>query len=331
MRPRLGAMLRRILVTGGSGFIGTNLVERYRDDADAILSLDEQPPRHQEQAGLWRRVNLLDADALREAVTAFAPTHVLHFGARTDLDGSELLDYDVNVRGVTNVIDAVRATPSIERAVFASSRMVCRIDYRPAADDDYCPPNAYGESKMVGELLVREARLECPWTIVRPTSIWGPWFDVPYKTFFLSIARGRYVNVRGRVVDKSFGFVGNTVHQLDRLLAAPAELVSGRTFYLADYPPINVGEMAERVRERLGARPLRSVPRQVLEPVAKGGDVLRRLGWRNPPLTTFRLRNLTTEMVFDLTELREIAGELPYTMEEGVDVTVEWLRGRGEV
>ena len=324
-------MPRRILVTGGSGFIGTNLVERYREDADAILSLDEQPPRHPEHAGFWRRVNLLDADALGEAVTAFAPTHVLHFGARTDLDGTSLLDYDANVRGVINAIEAVRASPSVERAVFASSRMVCRIDHRPGAEDEYSPPNAYGESKMVGELLVREARLECPWTIVRPTSIWGPWFDVPYKTFFLSIARGRYVNVRGQVVDKSFGYVGNTVHQLDRLLAALAEQVSGRTFYLADYPPINVGEMAERVRERLGAPPLRSVPRPVLEPVAKGGDVLRRLGWRNPPLTTFRLRNLTTEMVFDLTPLREIAGELPYTMEEGVDLTVEWLRARGEV
>jgi nucleoside-diphosphate-sugar epimerase len=215
--------------------------------------------------------------------------------------------------------------------IFASSRMVCRIDHRPSGPDEYSPPNPYGESKMVGELLVRQARLECPWLIVRPTSIWGPWFGVPYKTFFLTIARGRYVNVRGQVVDKSFGFVGNSVHQIERLLAAPAQQVSGRTFYLADYPPINVGEMAERIRGRLGAPPLRSVPRPVLEPLAKGGDVLKRLGWRDPPLTTFRLDNLVTEMVFDLGPLRDVVGELPYTMEQGVDLTVEWLKARGEV
>jgi GlcNAc-P-P-Und epimerase len=324
-------MARRVLVTGGSGFIGTNLVERYRSEADAVLSLDPRPPQRSDHEPCWRRIDPLDADAVRRALADFRPTHVLHFGARTDLDGTRLLDYDANLRGVTHVIDAVRGTPSVERVVFASSRMVCRIDHRPQQPDEYSPPNAYGESKMVGELLVREARLDTPWTLVRPTSIWGPWFDVPYKTFFLSIARGRYVNVRGKVVNKSFGFVGNTVHQIDSLLAAHAEQVAGRTFYLADYPAINVGDMAEQIRRRIGAPPLRTVPRAALEPAAKAGDALKRLGWSNPPLTTFRLDNLVTEMVFDLEPIREIAGDLPYTMEEGADITVGWLRARGEV
>jgi nucleoside-diphosphate-sugar epimerase len=321
----------RLLITGGSGFIGTNLVEHFRERADAVLSLDLRPPRHPDHQGLWRRVDPLDGEQIAAEFEAFRPTHVLHFGARTDLDGSRLLDYDLNVRGVLHVLAAVRRSSTIERVIFASSRMVCRIDHRPSADDEYSPPNPYGESKMVGELLVREARLDCPWLIVRPTSIWGPWFDVPYKTFFLSIARGRYVNVRGHVVDKSFGFVGNSVHEIDRLLAAPAEHVNGRTFYLADYPPINVGEMAEQIRQRLGAPALRTVPRPVLEPAAKAGDVLKRLGWRNPPLTSFRLDNLVTEMVYDLGPLREIAGELPYSMEDGVELTVAWLRAHGEV
>jgi nucleoside-diphosphate-sugar epimerase len=321
----------RIVITGGSGFIGTNLVEHFRKRSESVLSLDLRPPQHPEHHELWHRVDPLDTEQLAAELTAFRPTQVLHFGARTDLDGTRLLDYDLNIRGVLAVLDAVRHTPTVDRVIFASSRMVCRIDHRPSADDEYSPPNPYGESKMVGELLVREARLDCPWLIVRPTSIWGPWFDVPYKTFFLSIARGRYVNVRGQVVDKSFGFVGNSVHQIERLLAAPSEQVNGRTFYLADYPPINVGEMAEHIRQRIGAPALRTVPRPVLEPAAKAGDVLKRIGWRNPPLTTFRLDNLVTEMVYDLGPLREIAGELPYAWQEGVDLTVEWMRARGEV
>jgi GlcNAc-P-P-Und epimerase len=324
-------MASRILITGGSGFIGTNLVEHLRERSEAVLSLDPRPPQNADHRDLWHSVDPLDAEQLRAELAAFRPTQVLHFGARTDLDGTRLLDYDLNVRGVTNVIDAVRRTDSVERVMFASSRMVCRIDHRPSGDDEYSPPNPYGESKMVGELLVRESRLETPWLLVRPTSIWGPWFDVPYKTFFLSVARGRYVNVRGQVVDKSFGYVGNSVHQIERLMAAPTDQVNGRTFYLADYPPINVGTMAEYIRGRIGAPALRTVPRPVLEPAAKAGDVLKRLGWRNPPLTTFRLDNLVTEMVFDLSATEAIAGDLPYTMEEGVDVTVGWLRARGEV
>jgi nucleoside-diphosphate-sugar epimerase len=184
---------------------------------------------------------------------------------------------------------------------------------------------------MVGELLVRQAGLDCPWTIVRPTSIWGPWFDVPYKTFFLTVARGHYVNVRGRTVSKSFGYVGNFVHEVDRLLVASPDQVDRRTLYLADYPPINVGEMAAEIQSRLGAPRLRSVPRGLLEPVAKAGDVLKLAGWRNPPLTSFRLDNLVTEMVFDLGPIREIAGDLPYTVVQGIELTIDWLRERGEV
>jgi nucleoside-diphosphate-sugar epimerase len=137
--------------------------------------------------------------------------------------------------------------------------------------------------------------------------------------------------VRGHVVEKSFGFVGNFVHEVDRLLSAQPDQVAGRTFYLADYPPINVGEMAEEIRRRLNAPALRTVPRAALEPAARAGDLLKKLGWSNPPLTTFRLDNLVTEMVFDLTPISEIAGELPYSMTDGIDLTVDWLRARGEV
>lgn len=323
---------RRVLVTGGSGFIGTNLVAHHVAAGDAVMSVDVAAPRKPEHSSCWREVDLLDRDGLRRAFGEFEPTHVLHMAARTDLHGRAVSDYEANTQGLRNVIDQVDDLPTIERVVFASSRMVCKIDHRPVGDDDYSPPNAYGESKMLGERLVREAGLDVEWTLVRPTSIWGPWFGVPYKDFFTAIARGRYVHVRGHSVRKSFGYVGNTIHELEQLLSAPKAKVHGRTFYLGDYPPIETSTMADEIARALGASPIRTVPLAPLKLAARTGDGLQAIGWREPPLTSFRLSNLLTEMVYDLRPLEEVVGgPLPYSMTDGVRETVGWLRSAGEV
>lgn len=68
--------------------------------------------------------------------------------------------------------------------------------------------------------------VDLPWVLVRPTSIWGPWFDVPYRNFFLSVARRRYVHPAGKRIHKSFGFVGNITWHLHRLMIAPRPQVA---------------------------------------------------------------------------------------------------------
>jgi nucleoside-diphosphate-sugar epimerase len=319
------------LISGGSGFIGTNLESFYREGGTEVLSFDCVPPRDPSRQGDWRHIDLLDRESVEGVFDEFRPTVFFHLGARTDLHGEGLHDYEANIGGLEHVIEAARRTPTLRRAIFASSRMVCRIDHRPSREDEYSPPNAYGESKMIGEGIVRESGLEVPWTIVRPTSIWGPWFDVPYKSFFLSIARGRYVHIRGHSVEKSFGYVGNTVHQLDRLVEAPAVSVAGKTLYLGDYPPIDTYDMAERIRAEIGAPRIRTLPMAPLKVAAAVGDGARRLGWAEPPLTSFRLANLVSEMVYDLEPLESVVGALPHSLDQGIAATVRWMREAGEI
>lgn len=323
----------RVLVTGGSGFLGTNLVDYFASKGDDVLNIDFAKPRSPEHWKYWIDCDLHDDISLAERIQRFGPQAILHMAARTDLHGRSVEDYSVNTRGVDNLIRAVEGLDSLERIIFASSRLVCKIGVQPTNDQDYCPSTAYGESKVIGEQRVRGAveRLPCPWMIVRPTSIWGPWFDVPYKTFFLMVARGLYVHPRLMRIPKSFGFVGNTVYQLDRLLRAPKEQTQGRVFYLGDYPAIDVEAMAHAIQRALGSRPIRSVDKRLLRFAARAGDALQRFGWRNPPLTTFRLENLMTPMVHDLEPLEELVGALPHSMEEGVEITTRWLRSQGQV
>jgi nucleoside-diphosphate-sugar epimerase len=319
------AAKRRIVIIGGSGFIGTNLVSFFAAAGCDVLSVDVARPRNPDHAPLWRLLDVLDSKMLQSTLQQFAPDVVLHAAARTDLNGRSVSAYEANTRGVENVIRAITSTPSIDRVIFFSSRLVCRIGYRPSSDTDYCPNTMYGASKVVGEQSVRAAQLDVPWLIVRPTSIWGPWFDIPYRTFFDLIQRGRFFRIDGARVLKSFGFVGNTVYEIDRLLTAPAEAVAGRTFYLADYPPVDVGEWADCIQRAMSAPPIRAAPRRILQAGAFAGDLLKRVGWSRVPITTFRLDNLLTPMVHDLRPLEEIVGPLPYSVEEGVAATVEWM------
>jgi GlcNAc-P-P-Und epimerase len=322
-----------VLVTGGSGFIGTNVCQHLLQAGVPTLNFDRAKPRNAAHSAIWKQGDVCDAKTVREALAAFAPDTVLHLAARTDLDGKTVADYSANTQGVENTIDAALACTSVRRVVFASSRLVCRIGYVPTGETDYCPNTPYGESKVEGERIVRARAAGAPWdwVQVRPTSIWGPWFGVPYKLFFDAVARDRYVHPKGLAVPKSFGFVGNTVHQLMAIAQAPQPQIDSKTIYLADYPPIEVAHMAQLIRAEVGNVRGREVPLVVLKALAAVGDLAKALGWKEPPLTSFRLANLMTPMVYDLAPLQQIVGPLPYDLAAGVKQTVAWMRAHGQL
>ena len=327
MHPPLDSGSRRVLVTGGSGFIGTNTVEAFLGNGWVVRNVDIATPKTPAHSANWQQVDILDRDALVQSFVTFRPDLVIHLAAKTVLEERATLSlYAANIEGVQNVIEAVQAAGTVERTFFASSRLVCRLGYVPKADTDYQPSTLYGLSKVRGEELVRAAAPSLgAWTILRPTGIWGPWFGVPYRDFFMTIKRGRYVHPAGRDVLKSYGYVENTVHQLHRLAACPKDQVHGRTLTVADYPPISVKAWATLIQEALGARPVRSMPVPILKGAAIAGDVAERLGFGKAPLTSFRLNNLVSDMVYDTSLLESLVGALPYTLAHGVDRTVTWL------
>lgn len=322
-------MTKRVFVTGGSGFIGTNLIARLMRNEDVeILNFDLNPPKIGAHGSFWLAGDLRDENRVRHEVSRFSPDEVYHLGARTDLHGQAIADYSANTAGTRHLVRAVNDYVSGARVVYASSRLVCRIGYEPADEADYAPPNAYGESKVAGELIVREEARH-PYVIVRPTSIWGPWFGVPYRDFFDSVRGGLFLSIRGVQIPKSFGYVGNTVYQLEQLMSS-VEQVEGQTLYLGDYPPVEVNAFAALIRRAFGKPPSRQIPVAALRVAAHLGDVAKTLGWKEARLTSFRLENLLTPMVYDLKPLEAVVGALPYTVEAGVSATVDWIRSDDE-
>lgn len=319
----------RLLVTGGSGFIGTNVVEGFLRRGDDVCSIDIIDPQMEAHRDVYRRVDIMDRASLERVFSDFRPTAVIHLAARADMEERKGLEHFApNIAGVTNMIEVIRAVGTVERTMFASTRLVFDIGYQPRHETDYHASTLYGQSKVKGEELVRAASATIgTWTMVRPTGIWGPWFGEPYRPFFSMVRRGLYVHPGNRVVRKSYGYVGNLVYQLQRLLEAPQSCVAGKTFWLADYQPVIVSKWADQIAMQFGSRRVRSLPVPALRAAAVLGDRLGRHGVHFP-MTSFRLNNMTNDMVYDTTETENVVGPLPFTLEDGTTQTIEWMRNQ---
>jgi uncharacterized protein YbjT (DUF2867 family) len=110
------------------------------------------------------------------------------------------------------------------------------------------------------------------------------------------------------------------------MVLASDEQVDRKTFYLADKDPADLFDMAEEIRRQAGARRIRRIPLLVARGGALTGDVLTRFGWKRFPLTSFRLNNILTEYVFDMTPTVRVAGPQPFQLREGVERTLSWLK-----
>ena len=319
----------RVLITGGSGFIGCHLVEGLAREGFAVSNLDIKPPLNGLSLKLWNQVDILDRLAVEHAFKIFRPTHVVHLASRTDLtEKGSLAGYAVNIAGTRNIVRAIDASPCVRRAIIASSMLVCRPGYIPKTDIDYAPTTLYGESKVLTETITRDANLKCEWILVRPTTIWGPWHLGMRDGFFSVLQSGWYVHPAGMAARRSYGYVGNVVHQVSKMLEAPQAMVRKRTFYVGD-PAINLREWVNAFSIRLCGKRVIEAPRGLLRLGAWMGDVAKWVGL-STPLTSYRLNNIMTDNDIDMSPTIEVAGESPYSVQDGVEMTARWLQGRCE-
>jgi GlcNAc-P-P-Und epimerase len=310
----------RTLVTGGSGFIGTNLVGTLADRGFPVVNLSRGEPRDRRQMAYFCRNDILNLPELSRAVQEFSPEIIIHCAAKTgQWRGDTALHHRINTDGVRNILAAAASAPSVRRVIIASSNVVDRPT--PAG------PHSYIGSKKEAEGIVRNfPASRFSWCIVRPCFVWGPWFDAPFRTLFDAIGRGWYVHPGAASPLRFSGYVGNTVHQTIRLMGALPEFFDGETYYLADYAPLSVREWTNMISLKLRGRAAWSVPDWVMQTAAAAGSVLFRCGWHTVPLTTLRLNNMKRDVLdVPIGRTEAMAGPLPFTVEQGVEETIKWI------
>lgn len=136
----------------------------------------------------------------------------------------------------------------------------------------------------------------------------------------------RYFHIGHRGCTKTYGYVGNSVYQIKEILLNPTTNRENKVFYIGDNPPYNIEEWANEISHEINHRIIR-MPLPLLKLTAFCGDMLRKLGIAFP-MTSFRLRNMTTDNVMDLSNTSELAPHPPYSRIEGIKNTLVWIRNQ---
>ncbi len=315
----------KILVTGSSGFIGSALVERLRNAGHEVHGLDCAQPRWRATHADDHRLDLGDLEGVKALLARIRPTHVVHLAARIDLSADSVVKYHANVEGVLNLMNAVQRSPTVQRVLWTSSQLVSRIGRIPNDETDYDPDTSYGESKVVTERIVRALEGGAPeWAILRPTTVWGPGMSDHYVGLLRYLERRVYFHAGYERVRKSFSYIHNATHQIERLLAAPSAVVNRQTFYIADYQPIDLRGWCDALSMALIGRPARLMPSAAVTMVARVGDLLNATVAPQFKLNSFRLRNIRTPYVFDTRNLESVVGPLQHDFDAAVRQTASW-------
>jgi nucleoside-diphosphate-sugar epimerase len=308
--------MERVLVTGGGGFIGSNLVRALLERGDEVRVLDN--------FSTGNRANLdgLDIEIVEGELRSYERVHnavrttevVYHLGALGSVPRSvqdPLTSSAVNVEGTLNVLLAAR-DEGVRRVVFSSSTSVYGSSRQLPTTEDTPPDpiSPYGVAKLAAErysISFSRVYESFESVVLRYFNVFGPrqsplsQYAAVVPLFVTAIAAGRPVLIHGDgEQSRDFTYVGNVVEAT--MLAADTHGASGEIFNIAAGSPASVNELADTIGRILG----KPVEKEYLPP--RAGDI--RNSWA------------------DLAKAERILGYRPATgLEEGLRRTVESLCG----
>ncbi len=307
------------LITGGAGFIGSNLARRLAGQGARVRVFDNLTSGHLENlAGLEKSVEFVQGD-LRDAVAVRAALqgvrHVFHIGALASVQASvddPATTHEVNVTGTLNVLLAARDAGA-ERVVFSSSasiygdspEMPKREDMRPE------PLTGYALSKLAGEHYGRIFRglYGLKFFALRYFNVFGPRQDpashyaAVIPLFMRAYAAGRQPTIYGDGGQtRDFTFVEDIVSANLACLTAP-ESAAGGVYNVAYGDRVSVNELAAQIATLAGQ------PFAPTYAPARSGDI--------------------RESQADAALARRVLGWKPaHTFAEGLRTTYDWFKPR---
>jgi 3beta-hydroxy-Delta5-steroid dehydrogenase / steroid Delta-isomerase len=328
--------LGRVLVTGGSGFVGANLVATLLERGYAVRSFDRAPSPLPERPGLEvLQGDICDPDTVAAAVEGIDT--IFHTAAIIELMGGAAVpeelrrrSFAVNVEGTKNLVHAAQKA-GVKRFVYTASNSVVMGGRRIAGGDETLPytdrfNDLYTETKVAAEKFALsqngvDGLLTCS---IRPSGIWGRGDQTMFRRLFESVVAGHVkvlIGNKNAKLDNSY--VHNLIHGF--ILAAehlvPGGTAPGQAYFINDDEPINMFEFARPVVEKCGVRwPRARVSGRLVRDVMSVWQRLHfRVGLPRPPLEPLAVERLYLDNYFSVAKAERDLGYRPlFTTEQAM-------------
>lgn len=320
----------KIVITGGSGFIGSNFIDLLlSNNISNFINIDKQKPYNQKHEKFWINANILDTKKLQIIFDEHKPSHVVHLAARTDTASEKLEDYFDNTEGTKSLISVIEKTDSVIYSIITSTQYVYKsnIEMFPESDDYYKPHTAYGFSKKISEECVRKSQMKSAWTIIRPTNVWGPWHMRYPNELWKIIDKGLYFHPGKEDPIKSYAFVKNVTHQIFMMLNSPLHEVNKQVYYVGDYS-MNSKIWLNAFSLELTGKSIKVLPCIFIYLLSIIGSYLNLIGIRFP-LNVLRFKNMIDNYDTPMAKTIEKFGLSHPDLEANVNETISWVKNEG--
>jgi dihydroflavonol-4-reductase len=320
-------MKKKVLVTGISGFTGSNLAKALIRNGDEVYGFARPSSRLNglPEAGIHiRKGDVTEANSVEEAMKGM--DLVYHIAASYRESGLPKREYyEVNVGGTRHVLQAALKY-GVKRVVHCSTVGVHGHVENPPADEN-APFNAgdlYQETKIEGEKVVREYMqkgLSC--VIFRPVGIYGPG-DRRFLKLFKAIKQRKFVMFGDGEVLYHLTFIDDLVRGI--IACGESEKAAGEIFIIAGEKATTLNELVALIADTLGVKkPGLYLPFWILWTVSVCCEFACKPFGINPPLFRRRADFFRKDRSFSASKIERTLGFKPsVSLEEGLRRTADW-------
>ena len=320
----------KALVTGGTGFIGSHLVEALLQRGVEVRCLLRKSSDLKWIKGLpiecvWGDIQ--DQSSLKKAVKGV--DLIVHSAGITKAVNEEIF-HEVNACGTENLVRAcIENNPRLRKFIYLSSQAAAGpgLERLPKKETDPCEPvSAYGRSKRMGEEMALEHARRLPLLILRPSAVYGP-RDRDIYVFFKFLSRRINPCLSSPDQHISLCHVEDLVRAT--LLAMEARVSSGEIFFVSDGQDYSIEEVANTLAQALEVHAFRlCVPKWVLLGIASFSEYISQVSKRPSLISRGKVEELVQKnWVCDITKAKTVLGFDPsIPLIKGARSTVEWYR-----